>query len=67
VTKEGLIKQIDESYDMIEKMKYDKNLRLVYSDFDFYKYIDRCRERLRSEYDIWECVDDISNPFLKES
>lgn len=58
--RETIIIHMNNALDMMERMDKDKNMRLAYSDYDFEKFIDRCREILTEE---WHCPIELEVPF----
>ncbi len=58
--RETIIKHMNNAIELQMQCQKDKNLRLVYSDFDFDRFIDRCREMLGEQ---WENINNIEVPF----
>ena len=58
--REFLVKQINDALELVEQMKTDRMLRLVYSDIDWDRYIQKRRDALS---DCWVNTDSVKLPF----
>lgn len=60
MTKEMILKHMNDAIALMNECKKNPMLRKVYSDFDFYKFINRCKNMLDEEF---HDIDDIEIPF----
>ena len=58
--REAIIIQMNNDFLLQEQTRHDPMLAKVYSDFDFDKFIDKCREMLG---EIWDDATKIETPF----
>jgi hypothetical protein len=58
--KNFLIKQLNDALELIDKMKTDKMLRIVYSDIDWNRYVEKRRNKLR---EFWDDIEIENTPF----